>query len=83
MLCASRYSLSCPLDIYNVPSLHCKTGITGKLINEIEKSFPDNEVTSEGTKFVDNWAVGINVNISEAGTFFHTECVRPLYQLHD
>ena len=52
-------------DIYNVPGLHCKTGITGKLVKEIEKSFPDNETTGEGTKFVDEFLDGNNIHRAE------------------
>ena len=54
-----------PCDIYNVPGLHCKTGITGKLVKEIEKSFPDNETTGEGTKFVDKFLDDNSVNRAE------------------
>ena len=52
-------------DIYNVPGLHCKTGITGKLVKEIEKSFPDNETTGEGTKFVNEFLDDNNVHRAE------------------
>ena len=56
LLSLSRYpdeTLLC--DIYNVPGLHCKTGVTAKLIKEIERSFSGNEETGEGTKFVDKF----------------------------
>ena len=46
LLSLSRYpdeTLLC--DIYNVPGLHCKTGVTAKLIKEIERSFSGNEET--------------------------------------
>ena len=49
-------------DIYNVPGLHCMTGITAKLIKEIEKSFPNNKETKEGTKFVDDFLAANYVN---------------------
>ena len=52
-------------DIYNVPGLHCKTGITGKLVKEIEKSFLDNEATGEGTKFVNEFLDENNVRRAE------------------
>ena len=29
-------------DIYDIPGLHCMTGIVAKLIGEIEKSFANN-----------------------------------------
>ena len=52
-------------DIYNVPGLHCKTGIAGKLTKEIEKSFPDNETTGEGTKFVDKFLADNSIHRAE------------------
>ena len=56
LLSLARYpdeTLLC--DIYNVPGLHCKTGVTAKLIKEIEQSFSGNEETGKGTKFVDKF----------------------------
>ena len=52
-------------DIYNVPGLHCKTGVTAKLIKEIERSFSENEKTGEGTKFVDNFLYDNSVHRTE------------------
>ena len=49
-------------DIYNVPGLHCMTGITAKLIKEIEKSFANNKETEEGTKFVNRFLAGNQVH---------------------
>ena len=66
LLSLARYpdeTLLC--DIYNVPGLHCKTGVTAKLIKEIERSFSDNEVTGEGTKFVDKFLDENNVHRTE------------------
>ena len=66
LLSLARYpddTLLC--DIYNVPGLHCMTGITAKLITEIEKSFPNNKETKEGTKFVDEFLDDNHVNRTE------------------
>ena len=52
-------------DIYNVPGLHCMTGIAAKLIKEIEKSFANNKETKEGTKFVDEFLAKNYVNRTE------------------
>ena len=53
------------VDIFNVPGLHCMTGIVGKLIGEVEKCFPDNKNTREGTAFVDNFLKRVNVHRAE------------------
>ena len=66
LLSLARYSdetLLC--DIYNVPGLHYKTGVTAKLIKEIERSFSGNEETGEGTKFVDKFLDNNNVHRTE------------------
>ena len=49
-------------DIYDIPGLHCMTGIIAKLIGEIEKSFSDNEETREGTAFVDSFLEANNIH---------------------
>ena len=49
-------------DIYDIPGLHCLTGIVAKLIGEIEKSFSDNEETGEGTAFVDSFLEDNNIH---------------------
>ena len=49
-------------DIYDIPGLHCLTGIVGKLISEIEKSFDCCEQNCEGTAFVDAFLKYNNIN---------------------
>ena len=49
-------------DIYDIPGLHCLTGIVAKLIGEIEKSFADNEETGEGKAFVDSFLEDNNIH---------------------
>ena len=49
-------------EIYDIPGLHCMTGIIAKLIGEIEKSFANNEVTREGTAFVDLFLEANNIH---------------------
>ena len=49
-------------DIYDIPGLHCMTGIIAKLIGEIENSFSDNEETREGTAFVDSFLEANNIH---------------------
>ena len=49
-------------EIYDISGLHCMTGIIAKLIGEIEKSFANNEVTREGTAFVDLFLEANNIH---------------------
>ena len=52
-------------DVFNVPGLHCMTGVVGKLIDEIEKSFPDNKNSRAGTSFVDQFLRDNNIHRAE------------------
>ena len=49
-------------DIYDIPGLHCMTGIVAKLIGEIEKSFANTEETTEGKAFVDSFLEANNIH---------------------
>ena len=52
-------------SVANVPGLHAMTGISGKLTDEIEKSFPDNKETHEGTDFVNKFLKQHNIHRAE------------------
>lgn len=52
-------------SVVNVPGLHVMTGVTGKLVDEIEKSFPDNKKTHEGTNFVNKFLKENNIHRAE------------------
>ena len=52
-------------SVANVPGLHAMTGISGKLIDEIEKSFPDNKETRKGTDFVNKFLKKHNIHRAE------------------
>ena len=52
-------------SVANVPCLHAMTGITGKLVDEIEKSLPDNKETHEGTEFVNKFLQENNIHQAE------------------
>ena len=52
-------------SVVNVPGLHAMTGITGKLVDEIEKSFQNNKKTQEGTNFVNLFLKEYNVHRAE------------------
>lgn len=52
-------------SVANVPGLHVMTGITGKMSDEIEKSFPDNKQTQEGTDFVNKFLKDHNIHRAE------------------
>ena len=50
------------IDKINIPGLHVMTGNTGKLLQEMEKTFPDQE---EGKNFVDKFLATMNVHRAE------------------
>ena len=50
------------LDVINIPGLHVMTGNVGKLVGELEKTFPDKE---EGRQFVSKFLATINVERAE------------------
>ena len=52
-------------DIYDIPGLHCMTGIVAKLIKEIEKSFGCCEEYCEGTTFVNDFLNDNHINRTE------------------
>ena len=52
-------------SVVNVPGLHVMTGVTGKLVDEIERSFPDNKKTHEGTNFVNKFLKEHNIHRAE------------------
>ena len=52
-------------SVANVPGLHAMTGISGKLVDEIEKSFPNNKETHEGTAFVNKFLKENNIHRAE------------------
>ena len=52
-------------DIYDIPGLHCMTGIVAKLISEIEKSFGCCEEKCEGITFVDEFLDKNNIHRTE------------------
>ena len=49
-------------DIYDIPGLHCMTGIVAKLISEIEKSFDCCKELCEGITFVDEFLEANNIH---------------------
>ena len=49
-------------DIYDIPGLHCMTGIVAKLVSEIEKSFDCCEEKCEGITFVNKFLTKNNIH---------------------
>ena len=52
-------------EIYDIPGLHCMTGIVAKLISEVEKSFDCCEEKCEGKTFVHLFLTKNNIHRTE------------------